>query len=228
MGKLGGKARAVKQPFKEEPTSTSPWLPQDQRSKSRDQKREAVLKTAAQLFCLQGFHNTTLTDIARQLHITKPAIYHYFSSKDDILEACVREALAATEGEYKTASQQGTNGRERLQHFMTWYAENMTTVFGMCLVRISEQDLEPKTRDELHAAKQLVGRRIRQLLEQGVADGSIAPCNVKVAVFTIAGALSWVGQWYKPGGRLSPREVAESVVELLTTGLGPRPTAGKK
>lgn len=221
MGKQPGKARL--RVTAAEPAASSPWLPQEQRLRSRDQKREAVLKTAAQLFCAQGFHNTTLADIARQLHITKPALYHYFSSKDEILQACVRECLAATEGEFKVASQLEGSGRERLEHFMTWYAENMTTVFGMCLVRIAEQDLEPKAGDELHAAKSSVARRIRQLLEQGVADGSIAPCNPRVAVFTIAGALSWVGHWYKPGGRLSPREVASNVVSMLMSGLGPRP-----
>jgi AcrR family transcriptional regulator len=180
-----------------------------------------VLKTAAQLFCLQGFHKTTLTDIADQLHITKPAIYHYFSSKDEILRACVGESLAATESEFKNASQLAGSGRERLEHFMTWYAENMTTVFGMCLVRIAEQDLTPEVGAELHAAKTLVARRLRQLLEQGISDGSIAPCNSRIAVFTIAGALSWVGHWYKPGGRLSPREVAMNVVSLLMAGLSP-------
>lgn len=218
MGKLTGKARTKSSA----PESVSPWLPQEQRSRSRDQKREAVLKTAAHLFCLQGFHNTTLSDIARQLHITKPALYHYFESKDEILRACVRESLAATEGEFKTAAQLPANGRARLEHFMSWYAENMTTVFGMCLVRIAEQDLDPKAGAELHAAKSTVARRLRQLLEQGVADGSIAPCNPRVAVFTIAGALSWVGHWYKPGGRLSPREIANQVVSMLMAGLGPR------
>jgi AcrR family transcriptional regulator len=221
MGKLTGKART--RVGAAEPVS--PWLPQEQRLRSRDQKREAVLKTAAQLFCLQGFHNTTLTDIARQLHITKPALYHYFASKDEILQACVRESLAATESEFKVVSQLTGNGRARLEHFMTWYAENMTTVFGMCLVRIAEQDLDPKAGAELHAAKTAVARRLRQLLEQGIADGSIAPCNPRVAVFTIAGALSWVGHWYKPGGRLSPREVASNVVSLLMSGISPPATA---
>lgn len=220
MGKLAGKARAIKP----QPSPASPWLPQAQRGKTRDQKREAVLKMAAQLFCEQGFHNTTLTDIARQLHITKPALYHYFASKDEILQACVREAVAATESEWKAASQQGQTGRERLEHFMAWYAENMTTVFGMCFVRIAEQDLEEKARAELHAAKTLVDRRMRQLLEQGIEDGSIAPCNARVTGFTIAGALSWIGHWYKPAGRLTPREVAEQVVQLLTSGLSPRNT----
>ena len=217
MGKLGSR---VLSSVKEE--TGSPWLPQDQRSRSRDQKREAVLKTAAQLFCVQGFHKTTLADIARRLHITKPAIYHYFASKDEILVACVREALAAVEGEFEIASRQGANGRGRLEHFMTWYAENMTSVFGMCLVRIADQDLEPETREELLAAKTVVDRRVRQLLEASLEDGSIVCHNARLAAFTIAGALNWVGHWYKPGGPLTPREVAQNVVGLLMSGLTPR------
>ena len=220
MGKPGAKARALKE--------GSPWLPHEERSRARDQKRDALLKTAAQLFCLEGFHKTTLADIARQLHITKPAIYHYFASKDEILLACVREALTAVEDEFTTASRQGANGCERLVHFMSWYAVNMTTVFGMCLVRIADQDLEPATRGELYAAKTQVDRRIRQLLEQGIEDGSIAGCNARLAAFTIAGALSWIGHWYKPGGRLTPREVAEDVVRLLTSGLNPRPAPAER
>lgn len=216
MGKLGARSRAVKA------EAGSPWLPQEQRSRSRDQKREAVLKTAAQLFCEKGFHKTTLADIAALLHITKPAIYHYFASKDEILIGCVREGLAAVEDEFATASQQGSTGLERLSHFMTWYAENMTTVFGMCLVRIADQDLEDKTRQELHSAKTMVDKRIRQLLDAGVEDGSIAPCNARLTAFSIAGALSWVGHWYKPGGRLAPAEVAAHVVGLVCLGLAPR------
>jgi AcrR family transcriptional regulator len=216
MGKLGVSRRPVKQ------ETSSPWLPRDQRSKSRDEKREAVLKTAAQLFSTQGFHKTTLTDIARQLHITKPAIYHYFSSKDEILLECTRVGLAAAESEFETAVRAGASGRERLEHFMIWFAENMTTVFGTCLVRIADQDLEPQTQSELHAAKKIIDRRLRQLLDMGIADGSIAPCNSRLAAFTIAGALNWVGHWYKPGGSWTARAAAEQVVALLVSGIAPR------
>jgi AcrR family transcriptional regulator len=197
----------------------SPWLKPRDRARARDEKRDAVLTTAAQLFCTRGFYNTTLTDIARQLHITKPALYHYFSSKDAILLECTSVGLAAVEDEYRRAQAQGQTGLAKLEHFLVWYAENMTTVFGACLVRVAEQDLEPATQRTLNAAKKIVDGCFRRLIEQGIADGSIAPCDSKIAAFTAAGAVNWMGHWWKPGARLRAREAAERVVQCLLHGL---------
>ena len=199
--------------------SRSPWLRPADRARARDEKREAVLTTAAQLFSTRGFYNTTLADIARQLHITKPALYHYFSSKDAILLACTRIALAATTDELARAEAQRDTGLTQLEHFLTWYAENMTTVFGACLVRVADQDLEPATQRELNAAKRTVDGCFRKLIERGIADGSIAPCDSKIAAFTAAGAVNWVGHWWKPGARWSAREAAERVVSCVLHGL---------
>jgi len=59
----------------------------------------------------------------------------------------------------------------------------------------------------------------RRLIEQSVAEGSIAPCDAKIAAFTVAGALSWIGRWYRPGGELTPDQVADQVIALLCRGL---------
>ena len=67
------------------PTGQSPWMPFESRRRARDEKREAVLRTAVQLFLEQGYHGTTLNDVAERLNITKPALYNYFRSKDEIL-----------------------------------------------------------------------------------------------------------------------------------------------
>ncbi len=162
---------------------------------------------------------TTLVDIATQLNITKPALYHYFGSKDEILIECTRMGLAAIEVAFEEAMQRSALGRERLESFMTWYAENMMTVYGACFARVAEQDLGAEAQKELHDAKRVLDRRFRQLIEAGLEDGSIARCDVKLAAFTVAGALSWIGQWYKPGGRWTSREAAGGVVKQLINGL---------
>ena len=71
------------------PTSdSSPWMPFESRRRARDEKREAVLRTAVQLFLEQGYHRVTLNDVADRLNITKPALYNYFRGKDEILFEC--------------------------------------------------------------------------------------------------------------------------------------------
>jgi AcrR family transcriptional regulator len=213
VGKLAVQKVSVKE------ASASPWQPREERTRTRDEKREAVLRTAAALFSTRGFHMTTLVDIATQLNITKPALYHYFASKDEILIECTRMGLAAVEEAFEQALGRSTLGRERLESFMTWYAENMMTVYGACFVRVAEQDLGPQAQKELHDAKRVLDRRFRQLIEAGMQDGSIVRCDLKLAAFTVAGALSWIGHWYKPGGRWTSRDAAQGVVRLLIDGL---------
>lgn len=212
-----GNLRARRSPVNA--VATSPWLKPRDRARARDEKREAVLTSAAQLFSTRGFYNTTLTDIAQQLHITKPALYHYFRSKEAILLECVRSALQAVENEFARAHPHGATGLAKLERFLVWYAENMTTVFGSCLVRVAEQDLEPETQRELRAAKKTVDGCFRKLIEQGIADGSIAPCDSRIAAFTAAGAVNWLGHWWKPNLRWSAHEAAEHVVHCVLNGL---------
>jgi len=68
-------------------------------SRRRDSvsKRFAALKTAAQLFLEKGYRPTSLNDVARRLHITKPALYHYFHNKEEILLGCYRWGTAMEE-----------------------------------------------------------------------------------------------------------------------------------
>ena len=69
------------------------WKTQAQREQERALKREAVLRAAARAFSEQGFHRTSLDDVAERLNVTKPTIYHYVRSKDEILFECVRIGL---------------------------------------------------------------------------------------------------------------------------------------
>jgi len=60
-----------------------------------------------------------------------------------------------------------------------------------------------------------VDLEFRELIRQGIAEGSIAPCDPKLAAFTVAGALSWIGRWYRPDGALTPEAIADHSVTML-------------
>jgi AcrR family transcriptional regulator len=50
---------------------------------------EQILSTALSLFCAKGYYSTSIEDIAQQAQISKGLLYHYFSSKAEVLEALV-------------------------------------------------------------------------------------------------------------------------------------------
>ena len=182
-------------------------------------KREAVLKTAAQLFLEKSYARTSLNDVADRLKITKPALYHYFQSKEEILLECYRLGTALIEEILNDIASRCGNGLEKVEAFIYSYANVMTVSFGRCVMRLDDADLSSKALAEVRTYKRKIDRRLRSFIEEGIADGSIAPCDAKIAAFSIAGALNWIGHWYDPDGALSPEEIASQFAQTLTRGL---------
>jgi AcrR family transcriptional regulator len=197
----------------------SPWVQPADRAQQREIKRQAVLQTAAQLFNERGFHATSLDDIAERLHVTKPTLYYYVKSKDDILMECVRTSLELMRDEIAKVRREGGRALDQLVTCMKVYSGIVTQDFGKCVIRIGEDPLPAPRRKELRRLKAGIDMEFRRLIEEGIAEGSIQPCNAKLAAFMLAGALSWVGRWYREDGELSPQEIADTGVQLLLGGV---------
>jgi AcrR family transcriptional regulator len=202
---------------------SSPWKPMDARQEERDQKRQAVLRTATRLFLERGWNKATMQELAERLHITKPALYNYFPSKEDILRHCIllndemtSEAFAAAEG-------LPGSGLERLRLFLELYAAVSTSERGAFVNRIDDRELPEDLLKTFRSIKRVIDDRVRRMVLQGVEDGSVAPCDVRLTTFALMGAIQSISRWYRPDGPLSGQEIAAEFTERLVAGLAPRP-----
>lgn len=210
----------------------SPWASVPQRQAQREAKRDAVLSTAAQLFNERGFHATSLDDIAARLNVSKPTLYYYVKNKDDIVIQCVRRGLQMMLDGIEATRSAGGSAIDQLMACMTIYAHIVTMDFGMCVIRINDDELPGASRKEVRRLKAGIDNEFRRLVALGVADGSLAPCDPKMTAFLIAGALSWIGHWYRPAGGYKPDEIAQQFIATLREGVlskaaGPRPIAAR-
>lgn len=209
-------------------TELAPEAAFDTRHRDRDQKRFAVLTTAAGLFLTKGYNLTRLDDVADRLGITKPALYNYFRSKHDILFGCHMLGHDLIDASLEDIEAEGGNGLFRLRALIRAYARIMTQPFGMCLVRLDEHELNPKALAEVVRRRQQVNERFEAYLAQGVKDGSIAPCDIRLTAFWLAGALNWISRWYKPGHGMTSGEIGDYFADNLTLGLLPAPVRRRK
>jgi AcrR family transcriptional regulator len=213
----------------------SPWAPFEDRRRARDEKKHAVLRMAAQLFLDVGYHRATLNDVATRLNITKPALYNYFRSKEEILDACYRLGQQMAEEAIAAIDEEGGDGLTRLRKLIRAYAMLMTMEFGMCLVRLDDRELSEEAYRRVRAEKRQDDLAFRKYIAAGVADGSIVSCDPKLAAFAIAGSLNWIGHWYRDGGEHTAQKIADQFSDMLTNGLaarrrlsGKRPSAGAR
>jgi AcrR family transcriptional regulator len=199
--------------------TSSPWALFEDRRRARDEKKMAVLSMAAQVFLEVGYHRATLMDVATRLNITKPAVYNYFRSKEEILEECYRLGQELIEESFIVIEREGGDGLTKLRKLIRACAQVVTVDFGMCQVKLDDRELSVDARAKVRAAKRKADRTFRKYISAGIADGSILPCDPKLSAFAIGGSLSWISHWFRPDGKLSAEAVADEFVLRLTEGL---------
>ena len=194
----------------------------EQKQEDRSAKRNAVLRAAVQMFNARGFHATSLDDVAASLGISKPTIYHYLGNKDQVLLECVSIGLRRLLEAAEIVRQQPGTGAERLRSFLIRYAEVMMDDHGRCVVRTGEEALSHDSVRRFRDLKKEIDGAMRGLIEEGIADGSIAPVDPKLLAFTLAGALNWPARWHDPNGAQTSRAIADQMVSILAAGFIPR------
>jgi AcrR family transcriptional regulator len=201
------------------PDDAPPWKPLEARQEERDAKRQAVLRAATRLFLERGWNRATMQELAERLNITKPALYNYFASKEDILRHCILLNDEMTSAAFVAAEAHPGRGIDRLRVFLERYVAVSTSERGAFVNRIDDREIQEEVRAEFRAIKRVIDRRARALVEAGVADGSIAPCDVRLATFAFMGAIQWVSRWYRPDGPQTSDEIAREYSIRLISGL---------
>jgi AcrR family transcriptional regulator len=174
---------------------------------------------AVRMFLDDGYHRTSLNDVAKRLNITKPALYNYFRSKDDILAACYQAGLALYDRNLAESLRLEDHGLGRLRALIHSYAGVIATDFGRCVVRLDDRELPDLVREQVLQTKRRIEQAFRDAIALGMADGSIVTCDPALTSFAITGALNGIGTWFDPAGRVSAAELAESYAQQLTAGL---------
>jgi AcrR family transcriptional regulator len=205
-----------------EPKAGSPFPTAEQKAEERKAKREALLHAAARMFNERGFHATSLDDVAASLGVSKPTIYHYLGNKDQVLLECLSFGVEQLHEAAEASRGEPGRGVDRLRSFLRRYAEINMDDFGRCVIRTGEEALSPESAARLRALKRRIDAAMRELIEEGRADGSIVTDDPRLLAFTLAGALNWPARWYDPGGEKTPEQIAAAMVDILTAGIAPR------
>lgn len=203
-------------------TSTPAQKPPTRRKKltelRHEDKRTAILRTAAQLFAAKGYESTSLDMIADQLGMHKATLYHYVDNKESILYQCLVKSFGDLDTVMTRMEDRSIPVLERMRLFVRSLALAQNNDFGRCLVLVGARPLE-LTGDEVRQFQRRLDTTVRALITEGIADGSIKPCHPGLFSALLFGALNWVPHWYKDNGKLGVEEVANQFMDMITQGI---------
>jgi AcrR family transcriptional regulator len=188
---------------------------------SPEERRGQVVSAAAELFDSSGYTHVTMGDIARIVGIAKPTLYHYFDSKDDILLAIHEEFIELLISRHIARQVDELPPEILLLEAMVDILELMETHRGHVRVFFEHhRDLPTEARDAIRAKRDHYEQVVEALFDDAAALGSFVLGDSRLSALAMFGMCNWAYQWYRPGGALTPRQVAENFWRLLVCGVG--------
>lgn len=153
----------------------------ERREREKEQRRAVIITAAEELFFSKGISNTTMDEIADKVELSKGAVYLYFKSKEELFVAIVQRGLAILHRFFADAAQRSGNGLERLRaigdefyRFHREYPNYFSAIFYHEFHAAIHDGDESLSSELLKDGEEMMDLTA-QVIQEGIADGSIRP-----------------------------------------------------
>nr|WP_308169805.1 TetR/AcrR family transcriptional regulator [Acrocarpospora catenulata] len=189
------------------------------------ERREHLVRLAAELFARKGFQATTVREIAEEAGILSGSLYHHFDSKESIVDEVLRTFLEDLVARYRVAIQSGSDARTVLAEMVRIGFSTLEPHRAAVTVMQNDwnylRSLPDNRFDYLVKAEDEVERMWIEQIKRGQAAGQFRGDVDPKLTYRMIRDTIWVAvRWFRPGGRLNPAGLAEHYVKVLFDGLG--------
>ncbi len=182
--------------------------------------KDDILDAAAQIFSRKGFHAASMQDIAEAVSLQKGSLYYHVSSKQEILLEILDRALDLLTERMEAVLALPVPPEEKLRIAMSSYLSTLLRHFDIASVLIMEhRSLEPGLQSRHIPKRDRFEGLWRILIQEGKSAGVFSSIDASFTARSILGVLNWTITWYRPGGSLTPEEIASQYADLFLKGL---------
>jgi TetR/AcrR family fatty acid metabolism transcriptional regulator len=189
-------------------------------------RRGELLEAAVRVFARKGFHSSRVGDIATEAGVAHGLLYHYFRSKDEVLETIFRETWSELVADTERIEASGVSLREQLRRFARIYLGSWLVTPELVRVLVREVGRSRDVGDRVDEIRGLF-LALERIIEAAQTRGEVrADVNPALAAWAVYGSLEeiltgWVlGQL--PGEEEDVERAVATVVDVAHTGLAAR------
>jgi TetR/AcrR family transcriptional regulator, cholesterol catabolism regulator len=181
-------------------------------------RREELTRIAARLFAERGYQGTSLADLAEELGVQKPSLYHHIASKEDLLWEVAWEGAeafhAALDGVRADAP-----AAERIRLALRAHLGVVAGQLDVATVFVREwRHLTGERRDRFVAERRRYEARVRDLFRDGVEQSQLrTDLDIATAALLFLSAANWAYTWLRPGAATD--ELADRLYGVLLDGM---------
>lgn len=187
----------------------------------RKAKIDAIVRTATALISRSGAGTVSLDDVARELGVTKPTLYHYVNGKKDLLALCLLRILDEKEAIIAQADEQGRTGREKLELFFRSYAKFAWSEASGLPALILTPEISVDSRLDFNRRNLELVQRTREFMREGERDGTLQVERPELLENFIVGTILWGSvSFLQRSQKIDVDDVVTSYLHFLMDGIG--------
>ena len=186
-----------------------------------EQRREAIVDRASELFATAGFRGTSVAELAAACETSKSLIYHYYPSKEDILYAVMASHVDQLEQDVQEVMAEPGKPDLLLRALIHRFMRHYIGAADRQKVLLNELDSLPADKRAAIVKKQRVIINTVGTLLAGV-DKRLAgdPARARVQTMLLFGMINWTHTWFDARGPISADAVADMALDLVMPSRG--------
>jgi AcrR family transcriptional regulator len=181
----------------------------------RRDRRDDLNTAAIRIFFEKGFASASIQDVADEVGVLKGSVYHYISSKEDLLKRIFDDEYAFRRSLFTEAAQTSDPGRRLwlvVERYVLWQLEN---VEHATVVQRESRHLTGRLAATTRRRNQSFETGLLKMIREAQAISGIDDLpNPRHVLLHILGAIESVSRWYRPSGTDRPSEIASIYADL--------------
>jgi len=183
--------------------------------------QQTVLRRAIELFNQYGYDATSIGDLAKDLGLSKSAIYHHVPSKEALLSAALDEALDGLSAAVESAASvpPGTSAamslRTVIRESVEILVEHLPAVTLLLRVH-GNSEIEIAALKRRRTIDEGLAALVQAAVDEGALRADISPDLISRLLFGMVNSLV---EWYRPGGPVDASVLADSITTIAFDGL---------
>jgi AcrR family transcriptional regulator len=198
------------------PTAPSPNASTEEATRVRAD----IIEAATRVFSRRGYHAASMAEIADEVGMRKPSLYHHVRKKEDLLfaihEQLIDELIEQTQSALADAQAPEEKVREVLRVCMSFVARHRD---GVTVFLHERRAVSGRRWNELVVKRDLYEKMVSSVIAEGVEEGAFVELPPDIAARGVLAMANWGYTWFNPRGKLSAEAVADVFADVALNGL---------
>jgi TetR/AcrR family transcriptional regulator, cholesterol catabolism regulator len=193
-------------------------------ARKRAERIRRAEEAAARVFAERGYDGANFDDIAKELGLRGPSLYHYFPSKEEMFLQCLEHSAAEVMLRLTAIEALAEPPAARLRRMFAEQVLIQTRDYPAFAPLFLKMYIPvPRIQARLAELKRAHGDVMRRVARECAVPAGLSGDDVRIALMAAFGALAYVQEWYSPDGPQTPEELARALAATLVTPFLPRP-----